>query len=250
LSALTEGVQGLLQKGAELRIYNRVRYGQLARFHLLDTRQYRDAPLSCGIKGAFKADSCDHWMQPRSMLGPAQEQWLTQGLQQADAPDMPRWNLLTQSVVFSTRMLPVLGGRLIADGWDGYPKARQAILDSLQKHHPPGPVIFSGDAHEFWAAHVNFHPSDATQPVLPEFVCAGITSRAYGNLTVEDYMALNPHLVAGERRYRGYTLVKLTPDLMQVDWRAIDSVTTPQPKVHTAGRFEVRHAEGKIKHLA
>ena len=249
LSALTDGVAGLLQKGAELRIYDRVRYGQLAQFHLLDTRQYREAPLSCGIKGAFKADSCDSWMQPRSMLGSAQEQWLTQGLQQAAAPGMPRWNLLTQSVVFSTRILPVLGGRLYADGWDGYPKARQAILDTWQQHRPPGTVILSGDAHEFWAAHVQANPSDANSPVLPEFVCAGITSRAFGNLTVEEYMALNPHLLAGERRYRGYTLVKLTAEGMQVDWRAIDSVTTPQPQVHTAGRFAVRHSAGTIERL-
>ncbi|MFN3077790.1 MAG: alkaline phosphatase D family protein, partial [Alphaproteobacteria bacterium] len=43
-STLLEGLKGL-QQGAEMRIYDRVEFGRLATFHLLDCRQYRNPPL-------------------------------------------------------------------------------------------------------------------------------------------------------------------------------------------------------------
>ena len=60
-----------------MQLYRRLTFGNLAEFSVLDTRQYRtDQPCGDGNK-----PPCPGSLDPNAtMLGPAQERWLFQGL--------------------------------------------------------------------------------------------------------------------------------------------------------------------------
>lgn len=242
--SLIGGLQGLLQGPAAIQVYQRVPVGRLAMIHLLDTRQYRDDAVRCGIAGLFKQEDCEAASDPaRSLLGRAQETWLQQGLQQqspAHAATRQHWNLLCQPTTVSRRLLPVLGERSFSDGWDGYVATRDRLIQGLQTHAVSGPVILGGDIHEHWAAHLHAGPGATQGPIVaPEFCCTSITSRAFGGLTSAEIMALNPHVQFSARQQRGYGLITLTPQAAQVQMRVIDDVFKEWPSVSTAAQFEV-----------
>ena len=64
----------------------------------------------------------------RTMLGAAQERWLAEGLAASGA----RWKLLGQSTQVSSIGLDTPQGRQTwTDGWDGYPLARERLLQGI-----------------------------------------------------------------------------------------------------------------------
>ena len=78
---------------ADLTIVRAVDWGALARFSVLDTRQYR-SDQECG--DGLRPVPCGNLADPaRSMLGDAQERWLAEGLGNSDA----RWQVLAQQVM-------------------------------------------------------------------------------------------------------------------------------------------------------
>jgi alkaline phosphatase D len=78
-----------MPRGINMQLYRRMHWGDLATFHMLDTRQYR-ADQACGDKS--KSDCAERRDVTRSMLGPRQERWLLNGFQRSRA----RWDLLGQ----------------------------------------------------------------------------------------------------------------------------------------------------------
>ncbi|HRM62528.1 MAG TPA: alkaline phosphatase D family protein, partial [Acidovorax temperans] len=91
-----------------LQVYRRLPWGRLAQLHLLDDRQYR--PLQACRKpgasnaGAVRPGNCAELADPtRSLLGPAQEQWLGEGLAADAKHDHTRWSVLAQQTLFSPR---------------------------------------------------------------------------------------------------------------------------------------------------
>jgi alkaline phosphatase D len=96
-------------QGAAMRIHTRCDWGRLARFHLLDGRQYRDAqaclkPGRTGGAGMVDAADCTALHDPqRSLLGAAQERWLAEGWD----PARP-WNLLAQQTLMARASMRAL----------------------------------------------------------------------------------------------------------------------------------------------
>src|SRR5215212_81695 len=112
-------------RGPDYRMYRSMPYGRLAAFHLLDERQYRD-PLACD---ASIGTLCEEAEDPaRTMLGEDQERWLAERLHRSGAT----WDVLANSVVLSKTAIPIGGQDIFnLDQWDGYPPARQRMLDLL-----------------------------------------------------------------------------------------------------------------------
>jgi alkaline phosphatase D len=144
-NVLTRALKGLAQ-GAEMRVYDRVVYGNLATLYLLDDRQYRD-PQVCTKGDALGSstvnpEKCATWNDPqRTLLGAAQEVWLDQSF----ASSKSQWNVLGQQTVFGQRdFKPGSGQTLGNDGWDGYAAARSRLTWGLQQHHVANPVILGG----------------------------------------------------------------------------------------------------------
>ena len=53
----------------------------------------------------------------------------------------------------------VSDGRFWTDGWDGYPAARQRLLDTLRASGAANPIVLSGDVHTFYAAELRRDPT-------------------------------------------------------------------------------------------
>ena len=85
---------------------------------------------------------CDGWENyDGTLLGDEQEGWLLDGLSASAAV----WKLITQQLVFST--VDFNGSLINFDQWDGYPKARQRLLDFITSEQLENVVVISGDIH-------------------------------------------------------------------------------------------------------
>ena len=249
-SVLTQGVPGLAQ-GAEMRIYQRVDYGQLASLYLVDGRQYRDVQpcLKEGGGGSsMNPDRCPAWHdEQRSYLGAKQEQWLDTTL----ARSGPQWNVLGQQTLFGLRdNQPGPGQQLWNEGWDGYERARRRLTDSLQRHAVRNPVLLGGDVHENWVGHVKADYANAgSATVGVEFCGTSISSRSSDTAVAKtpERLAENPHFVFGDAKHRGYGLAEFTPERLSVTLRAVQDVTRADSAVNTLASFTVKQGRSQVE---
>jgi alkaline phosphatase D len=199
-------------KGAAMRIYDRYRFGDLAEFHVLDDRQYRDyhACRATMPRNKVMAD-CDERLDPRrTMLGAEQEAWLADGLRRAST----RWNLLAQQTLMAELDRGTEPGRHAYwhDGWDGYAPARRRLLDAVAQSQVRDTVVLSGDVHCFWAADLKRDFAAPQSPtVATEFVGGSITSQGPPNARVQAAVARIPYLRYGRSGRYGYAGVTLEP---------------------------------------
>jgi alkaline phosphatase D len=205
-------------------IHRRFDVGTLARFHVLDTRQFRDdQPCAPGSDiGAV----CDE-SQMLTVLGTDQERWLEAGLAESTAT----WDVLAQQIVFS-RLAFTLGpdGIRNLDQWDGYPAARARIIEQLQRR--ANPVVITGDIHASGVARVtaDFEKDDAPH-VGTEFVGTSIASNAPESLkaVVPVALANNPHLLWADADRRGWVRCEVTPTHWLADFRHTDALVVDAP---------------------
>lgn len=230
-------------KGPDMRIYTEFDWGTLARFCLLDDRQYRSwqACPRAGRRGGSNTvdiERCPQLLNPnRSMLGRAQERWLEGALEKSPA----RWNLLAQQTPMAQFDQKPGPGRIAwTDGWDGHPAARKRLLDVIHSRRISNPVVLGGDVHSFNVSDLKLDFDDPASPaVASEFVGTSITSQAWAQERLNAFLPDNPHLKLVDSRYRGYVRVELTPARMRADLRAMDSVTDPQAPCSTLASFVV-----------
>jgi len=230
-------------KGPDMRIYTQLGWGTLARFYVLDDRQYRSwqacpRPNRRGGSNTVNVAECEALGNPnRSMLGRAQEHWLSAALAQSGA----RWNLIAQQ----TRMaqfdqLPGEGRRAWTDGWDGYPAARARLFDALLEHRVANPVVLGGDVHLFNVSELKRDFDDpASAAIASEFVCTSITSQGWAQERLNAFLPDNPHMKLLDSRYRGYVRMEVTAKETRADLRAMDSVTHPAAACSTLASFVV-----------
>ncbi len=223
--------------GPNLRMYRTVDWGDLTRFVLLDTRQYRD-DQPCPPEDELAKD-----VGPRcpatdtvTMLGAEQEAWFDDV---ATGHDAVWTTVVEQIVVHQWRFLP---GNVAwnLDQWDGYTGARRQLLDVLGRS--PAPVVLSGDVHSSWVAELHVDADDDATPLLgTEFVGPGVSSgvpdelRQIGSL-LEDR---NDHILWSDLDHRGWVLHEITPDSWTAHYRLVDDVTVPDSPVTEAGAWTV-----------
>ena len=232
--------------GKDMRIVGRLDWGRLARIHLLDDRQYRD-PQPCpkpgrGGTNTVAAASCSELADPRrTLLGDAQERWL------ADGWDRSRpWNLLAQQ----TLMAPfswsdtARGGTYWTDGWDGYPAARQRLLDVVAADKVPGVVVLGGDVHSHIVANLQARPGDPRSPVLAsEFCGTSISSLSMPQERLDVARAFNPHVRHARSDQRGYLRGELDSDRLEMRLQTIDQPLDAASGETTSARFAVAAAQ-------
>ena len=241
---------------AHLRIYQRYDWGKLARFHVLDDRQYR-AYHACQPKGRGGSSSvllrdCPALLdRSRSMLGNEQEQWLAQGLRSSPA----RWNILAQQTLMAQNsQLPIEtegDGRFWTDGWDGYPVARQQLMDTLHTSRASNPLVLSGDVHSFFASELTRNPSrprSAGNPVVAtEFCGTSITSPSRSRARTDEYVRMNHAIKYGRSDKRGYMLLTITPADTTAHFLALDDVHNSASPISRAAGFVVRNGQPGLR---
>ncbi|MFC5520203.1 alkaline phosphatase D family protein [Polaromonas jejuensis] len=250
-SVLTQALAGLAT-GAEMRIYSRLHYGQLASFYLLDARQYKD-PQVC-TRGAKKGSStvnpanCAVWNDPaRSLLGAQQEGWLDAEFGKAGR----QWNVLGQQSLMGQRdFRPGPGQLLWNDGWDGYSAARTRLTDALRKNAVANPVVLGGDVHENWVGHVKADYARADSPSIGvEFCGTSISSRSAGHEKTAERLAENPHFVFADAERKGYGVVEFTPKGLTTRLRVVDDVRQAKTAVETLASFTVQAGQPHVERV-
>jgi alkaline phosphatase D len=226
--------------GPHLRLYHQVAFGTLARFHLLDNRQFRSHQpcVAPGRGGAAVAEDCAERLDARlTMHGEAQERWLEASLDRSRS----RWNVLAQqSIMAQVDRKPGPGRQYWTDSWDGYPAARRRLLDYLGSRRPANPVVIGGDVHSFWVTDLKPDFDDPGSPVVAtEFVGTSITSQFDRPEVLDAQRADNPHVRFADGRRRGYVRVEVTPQQLRADLRAMRSVTQPRAEADTLASFVV-----------
>ena len=220
-----------------LRLYRRLSYGDLARFHVLDGRQYRDVP-PCGWG---EAPACKAAYDPDvSMLGARQERWLDDGLARSDA----RWDVLANNVMMARLEHERRDGdRLWHDAWDGFPAARNRITRQFERHEVRNPVIITGDWHSTFVNDIkkNFDRPDSPT-VATEFVGTSISTNGdvpvygpyYGPM-----IKFNPHIKFFDGDRRGYVRCTVTPHEWRTDLRMVRNVRRRDAPVYDFASFVV-----------
>ncbi|MGA5405716.1 alkaline phosphatase D family protein [Streptomyces lavendulocolor] len=230
--------------GPDMRLYRRLRFGRLARFDILDTRQYR-SDQAYG----------DGWQTPgpasedpsRTMLGTTQERWLLDGWRTADTT----WNVVPQQVTFARRRnVPTPAYKLSMDAWDGYPAARARVLDGAAAAGIENLLVLTGDVHVGYAFDLKADFDDpASRTVGTEIVATSVASGKDGAdrpANWADITAANPHLKFYNGR-RGYVTVTLTGERARADFRTVAAVTTPGAPVTTAASFVTEAGDPGLK---
>lgn len=220
----------------DLSITRTVDWGGLARFHMLDGRQFR-SDQACG--DGNQVVPCGDWADPaRTMLGPAQEKWLYDGL----AASRTRWQVIAnQTMVGPIDTLAGPDVRLPMDTWSGYPAARDRLLKAIADRAPNRTVVITGDIHSNFVNELRSTFSKPDQAVVAaEFVGTSISSGGDGSdqTFAPEVLAENPHLKWNNRR-RGYVSCRVTPDEWTADYRTVAYVSRPGAPVETPTKWRV-----------
>jgi len=244
-----------LRAGAGIQLYGDLDWGRLARFYVLDTRQYR-SPLACALPATFATcdteagrallragagggrqigindPACKPELEDpsRTMLGSEQERWLDGALSSSRA----RWNLFAQGTPFAGILEgPPEAPTTFSDGWPGYPAARQRLLDALARHRVANPVILSGDPHAFF---VNEVRNARGASVAVEMIT---TSIANNNKDKSKTLPTNPHIRFHDGTHSGYILCEATPGRMRADMVAIEDMRDPRTPRSVLASYEI-----------
>ena len=212
-------VRGGPPRGPSIRLHRRATYGDLATFHLLDTRQHR-SPARLDANA--------------TMLGTDQARWLEAGLGRSAT----RWNLVAQQVLAGTLDLSADAGAVLnADAWDGYPAAQQRFHADLSRSR--NPVVLSGDVHAAYALDIDGRRGSRT--IAVELATTSISSGGDGAELLPSGRALraaNAHLHHTDQR-RGYLRCQLVPDALTAEFRTVPLVERPGAPVRTARSFVI-----------
>ncbi|TQS40812.1 alkaline phosphatase D family protein [Cryptosporangium phraense] len=210
--------------GLGLQVYRRLTYGQLATFHVLDTRQYRSPAPSTLEEAEDPA---------RTMTGTAQEQWLLDGLARSGT----RWNLLLNQVMWASNDRTA-GPResYDFDNWDGYRVQRRRLLERMT----PNTVVLTGDRHATFVCDLTTeHAVVGAEITGTSISSGGDADQSAFHRTFDPIMAESPHWKYIDNQ-RGYVLCEVGPEALRSGLRVVDTVRDPNGgTMRTAARFVV-----------
>jgi alkaline phosphatase D len=251
-----------LRPGMGVQIYGAMDWGTLARFYVLDTRQYR-SPQVCpnpatlqrcdferGRKILFGGAGGGAHVNPeqspcreqladpaRTVLGADQERWFDEALAASGAA----WNVIAQNVMINAIIEGTVESPWVfTDSWGGYPPARERLLASLLKRRAANPVVLTGDIHSFWACDL---ANAAGRPVGVELVASSIATTTYDK---SEFLPLNPAAKWHDGLHNGYVRCELTRDRLRSDFVAIDEREDPRSGRKVLATFDVKSGDPHV----
>ncbi|HKY67439.1 MAG TPA: alkaline phosphatase D family protein [Acidimicrobiales bacterium] len=219
--------------GPDLAIYRSFDWGRLARFHVVDTRQYR-VPQPC--TGSLGPTCPERTAPGRTLLGTEQEAWLGASLSRSPAT----WDVIANQIVMTS--MPFAGSLYNPDQWDGYADARARALAQITAAGVDNAVVLSGDIHAAGIADLVSENPDGTPSTVAvgtEFVGGSISSTfdsAVADVAEELILQL-PHVHFADTHERGYMIADITPDQMVTRYQVAESTLVPDSPVSTAGTW-------------
>lgn len=212
------------------KIYRGLVFGDLVDLTMLDTR------IAGRDKQIEKKSDPGYADTARTVLGTEQESWLASRI----AASTAKWQLLGQQIVVAP--FPAFFN---ADGWDGYPGARERLYTMLEANAAKNVVVLTGDIHMSFGHDLvrdpagEYDPATGKGSVGVELVCPAVTSPGYpeqlkgvGPTLVKDYK----HVKFADVYQRGYIVLDITPERLQAAWYHYTEVEEKQatPKLTAA----------------
>jgi alkaline phosphatase D len=233
----------LAAEGPDLLLYREITYGDLARFAMLDTRQYRGEPPDPEAEGTIENETFDP-LALNDMIGHDQEKWLVDGIDSSVA----RWNIIGNQIGMFDYQSGSDGNIM---GWDDHGYARDRIMNYLAKRRPSNPVVITGDLHCSWVSDLkaDFHDENS-DTVGTEFVGTSITS-GLGEWYREAYtghLDQNPHVRFFDERNGGYVRCDVTPEGWRTEMKLADSIADPNSPVSTFASFIIEDGQPGAQH--
>ncbi len=241
--------------GPDFAIYRSLAHGDLIRFHVLDTRQYRSDQQRGEAFIEQIGDAVQVRMEGepgRTMLGEEQRSWLLAGAEESSAV----WDVLAQQV-FMFGGSAVAGAEppiVVVDTWDGYADERRAVLDALSGS-VDNLVVLTGDFHSAAVADLRAEPFDQSLPVIgSEFMATSISSSFFdSDEVVESLVAAaiesNPQIKWFDNR-RGYTRCEVTPERWVSTYRVVDDQFDESSGSADASTWEVVAGTPGVRQLS
>lgn len=227
--------------GSPYEVHRKLQWGQLAAFFALDGRQYRD-DQPCGRGSDLGAGCAERDDPARTMLGAEQEAWLAEELTASAAT----WNVLAQQTIFSPSGIPLGDSEIFnLDQWDGYPAARDRLLEVLNV--TANPVVITGDIHA--SAVADFKLGE--EIVGSELVGTSVTSQ-FPEVLIDIFEAAAESSGAkmADARSRGYVLCEVTTDELTAHYRVVESIKTETSPVTTSSSWVIAAGTPGIRPLA
>lgn len=224
------------------QLYRSIDWADLTSISVLDTRQYRSAPPCepANVARNEVIDGCAAAAAPdRSMMGSAQERWLTDRL----ARERCRWSLIAQQVFFAPLWLDGTRRRTFTDQWDGYAANRTRVLSAMQAPAVRNPLVLSGDIHSFW---INELKDAACTTVANEIVTSALAASSpppdrFGAIDVN-----NPHVRFHDIQEAGWTRIDIARAQTLVALRAITDRTLTKASCRTIATFAAQDGQKKL----
>ncbi|MDX2143473.1 MAG: alkaline phosphatase D family protein [Rhodospirillaceae bacterium] len=238
--------------GGNVQMFQRLNFGDLVEFSVLDLRQYRSAQpcREPGLKVGRVADAavCADFDDPnRTMLGAVQENWFRMNFGRTGA----RWNCIVQSLMMMNfDQVPGEGRGAYTDNWGAYGAARRKIVDLIIQRGYKNVVSLGGDIHSYFAGDVVLDENDPkSAPVIAEFVGTSITSESYNTKLFDSLMPENPNIKYVNDRHRGYVMCDIDREVWRVDFRIVEDVRVRTPAFRSLAKFTVENGNPGVKML-
>ncbi|HVR90174.1 MAG TPA: alkaline phosphatase D family protein [Novosphingobium sp.] len=237
--------------------------GDLATLFRLESRHVaRTQPLDLLKAGDVPPDQAEaaliafrdgSWRDPtHTLLGQTQESWLAAGLKRSVRARKP-WQVLGQQIVMGSLAMPDavaetmrattadwlkrrihntvaaahVGLPFNMDAWDGYPAARDRLLQSALAADA-NLLVLSGDSHNAWAFDLDRKGARVGVEMASQSVTSPGAEGTLNWMKPEDLAAAlytrNPQLKWADTARRGYLAVELTPASATGEWRFMSSV--------------------------
>lgn len=230
--------------GPDMPLYRECRYGRLANFQVLDTRQYRTDQPNGDHQKPMTGKVFD---QNATMMGPKQEKWLMSNLIGSTA----NWNVLAQQVMVA----PLNRGegddrRYSMDQWPGYEVSRRRLLRFLHERSVPNPVVLTGDIHVNWVNDLQLDFEDPNSPIVgTEFVGTAMTSGGNGGNAIAEYerAVTQNDFVRWYNSNRGYVSCRVTPKEWTSWFRTTPYVDKPGSPIETKATFVIENGHAGAK---
>jgi alkaline phosphatase D len=229
-------------RGPDMRLHTTVAYGRLATFFVLDDRQYRSHQVCArpgrGGSTVVREELCPERVDPAlTLLGRAQEQWLDESFGRTGAA----WNVIAQQTLMAQAdRRPGPGGDYWTDGWDGYPRARERLLESVVRQRVRNPLVISGDVHMSAISDLKVDFDAEKSPVVAtEIAGPSITSQGPAVKRVEALLQENPHIRFANGARRGYATLDITPTRCIARLRTLATVTEPTSDIRTLTTYAI-----------
>lgn len=232
----------------DLAITRSIDWGALARFWVLDTRQYR-SDQACGDN--LRDVPCGDWADPsRTLIGAAQEQWLSAGIGASRA----QWQVLANQVVVAPLDQSAGTARgMWMDSWSGYPASLDRLMATIAQHADNCAVVLTGDIHSNWVSELRTRYDRPGAPIIgAEFVGTSISSGGDGAETsgmwTDAARAENPHYKWNNAR-RGYVSCSVNDEEWRTSYRTVPFVSKPDAPLETASEWLVRRGKPGIERI-